>query len=145
MNDGLKPDLDAFASMAVAARRALPEPFRSLSADVLVRVADFADEGTLGSLGIEDPMELLGLYEGIDLTAKSLFDTHDQPDMVWLYRRPILRTWMEGPDDLQHVIDHVLIHEIGHHFGLSDDDMYGLEDEAYDEEGVDEGDRPARG
>ena len=145
MNDGLKPDLDAFAAMAVAARQALPEPFRSLSSDVLVRVADFADEGTLTSLGIDDPMELLGLYEGIDLTNKSLFDTHDQPDMVWLYRRPILRTWMEGPDDLQHVVGHVLIHEIGHHFGLSDDDMYGLEDEEYEAEGIEETDRPPRG
>lgn len=141
----MKPDLETFGHMAAAARAALPEPFRKLSADVLVRVADRADPDVLADLGIGDPMELLGLYQGIDLTQKSLFDTSDQPDMVWLYRLPILRTWMAGPDDLQHVIDHVLIHEIGHHFGLSDDDMYGLEDEAYDADGVAERDRPPRG
>ena len=141
----MKPDLEEFARMAQAARDALPEPFGHLSADVMVRVADFADQEVLDDLGIGDPMELLGLYQGIDLTQKSIFDATDMPDMVWLYRRPILRTWMTGPDELQHVIDHVLIHEIGHHFGLSDDDMYGLEDEAYEDEGVAELDRPPRG
>ena len=141
----MKPDLDEFERLAEAARDALPEPFKRLSADVMVRVADFAEQEVLDDLGIGDPMELLGLYQGIDLTQKSIFDQTDMPDMVWLYRRPILRTWMTGPDELQHVIDHVLIHEIGHHFGLSDDDMYGLEDEAYEDEGVDEADRPSRG
>ena len=141
----MKPDLEEFARMAEAARDALPEPFKRLSADVMVRVADLADQEVLDDLGIDDPMGLLGLYQGVDLTQKSIFDVGDVPDMVWLYRRPILHEWTCGPDDLQHVIDHVLIHEIGHHFGLSDDDMYGLEDEAYDEEGVAEARRPPRG
>ena len=131
----MKPDLETFEQMAQAAYEELPEPFRRLSQDVMIRVADYADPDVLADLGIGDPMELLGLYQGVDVTQKSLFDVSTQPDMVFLYRCPILRMWQTGPDSLEELVRHVLVHEIGHHFGLSDDDMYGLEDEAYDEEG----------
>jgi predicted Zn-dependent protease with MMP-like domain len=133
----VKPDLDEFREMTMAAYAQLPEPFKSMSADVMIRVADFAEREVLGELGIGDPMDLLGLYQGVDLTAKSLFDASAEPDMVFLYRRPILRMWMTGEDDLESLIEHVLIHEIGHHFGLSDDDMEAIEDAAYAEEGED--------
>lgn len=121
---------DGFAAVARAAYAALPEAFRQLSADIVIRIADFASDEVLRGLGISSRYGLLGLYHGIDITHKSGFDTVPHQDMVWLYREPILRFWQEGPDSLEKIIQHVLVHEIGHHFGLSDDDMHGLEDEA---------------
>ena len=134
MNPDAKPGPDDFAAMVAEAHRTLPEPFRSI-ADVVIRTPDLPDEDVLADLGIEHPMDLLGLYQGVDLTSKSLFDASGEPDTVFLCRLPIIRFWMTGPDSLEEVIEHVLVHEIGHHFGLSDDDMEGLEDEAYEEEG----------
>ena len=134
MNPDAKPGPDDFAAMVAEAHRTLPEPFKS-TADVVIRTPDLPDEDVLADLGIDHPMDLLGLYQGVDLTQKSLFDASGEPDTVFLYRLPILRFWMTGPDSLEEVIEHVLVHEIGHHFGLSDDDMEGLEDEAYGEEG----------
>ena len=133
----MKPDLDAFDAMVRTAYAKLPSPFRELTGDVMIRVRDWPEPEVLDELGIAEADGLLGLYEGVDLTQKSLFDGGgggDLPDRVSLYRVPILRFWMTGPDDLESIIEHVLIHEIGHHFGLSDDDMEGLEDEAYAEE-----------
>ena len=134
MNPAAKPDPDAFGAMVTEAHRTLPEPFKSL-ADVVIRTPDLPTDDVLADLGMDDPMDLLGLYQGVDLTSKSLFDASGEPDTVFLYRLPIIRFWMTGPDSLEEVIEHVLIHEIGHHFGLSDDDMEALEDEAYEEEG----------
>ncbi|MBB4659885.1 metallopeptidase family protein [Parvularcula dongshanensis] len=131
----MKPDLETFGKMAQTAYDELPEAFRRMSADVMIRVADFAEDDVLADLEIDDPYDLLGLYHGVDVTQKSLWDVHAQPDMVFLYRRPILRFWQTGPDTLDEIVRHVLVHEIGHHFGLSDDDMYGLEDDAYGEDG----------
>ena len=131
----MKPEMDVFRAMVAEAHEKLPEPFKSAASDVVVRCAELPERDVLDDLGIGDPMELLGLYQGVDLTQKSLFDASGEPDTVFLYRRPILHFWMTGPDDLETIIEHVLVHEIGHHFGLSDDDMYGLEDEAYEEEG----------
>ena len=125
------PSLNDFAALAEAAFKALPEPFRSLSAEVEVRVADFAEPAVLEDLDIADPFELTGLYQGVDLGRRSVLDAGTQPSMVFLYRRPILDEWAERGDvSLGELISHVLVHEIGHHFGLSDDDIQRIEDDA---------------
>ena len=96
----------------------------------MIRVQDFPDEEILEELECESAFDLLGLYQGVDLTRKSVSDTPQQPDMVYLYRRPILDYWCDSEEDLTHVVRHVLIHEIGHHFGYSDDDMEAIEEAA---------------
>ena len=129
--DRLAPSLDDFAALAEAAFKALPGNFRSLAGDVVLRVDDFASDEVLDDLGIADPFELTGLYQGVDLGRRSVLDTGVQPSMVFLYRRPILDEWTERGDvSLGDLIAHVLVHEIGHHFGLSDDDIHRIEDEA---------------
>ena len=122
------PDLDDFADMASAAFAALPETFRARCDGVLIRVEEFADEETLTAMEIEDPFELTGLYRGVDLTAKSSADIAPEPDEVWLYRRPILDEWAERADaGLYELVAHVLVHEIGHHFGLTDEQIEAIE------------------
>lgn len=124
------PALADFEAMATAAWERLPANFRELAADVVIRIEDFATDDVLEELDIEDPFELTGLYQGVSLTAKSVSDAPREPDMVFLYRRPILDEWASGEEELGHLIAHVLVHEIGHHFGLSDDDMHDIEAEA---------------
>jgi len=124
------PSLADFEDMAEEALALIPEELRRLAADVVVRVEDFPDEETERDMELESPFDLLGLYRGIALTGKSVIDPGGMPDMVFLYRRPILDYWCETGEDLIHLIRHVLIHEIGHHFGFSDDDMERLEAEA---------------
>jgi predicted Zn-dependent protease with MMP-like domain len=125
------PSLDDFAALAEAAFKALPENFRALAGDVVLRVDDFAADEVLDDLGIADPFELTGLYQGVDLGHRSVLDVSPQPSMVFLYRRPILDEWCERGDvSLGDLIAHVLVHEIGHHFGLSDDDIHRIEDDA---------------
>ena len=94
---------------------------------MVIRVEDFPDDETLEDMECETPFDLLGLYRGVDLSRKSVLDTPEDLDLVFLYRRPILDYWCEVGEDLTHVVRHVLIHEIGHHFGLSDDDMERIE------------------
>jgi predicted Zn-dependent protease with MMP-like domain len=131
LTDRLAPSLDDFAALAQAAFKALPEEFRAKSGDVIIRVDDFATDAVLDDLGIEDPFELSGLYQGVDLGRRSVLDTGVQPSRVFLYRRPILDEWAERGDvTLGELIAHVLVHEIGHHFGLSDDDIHRIEDAA---------------
>jgi predicted Zn-dependent protease with MMP-like domain len=96
----------------------------------VIRIEDFATDEVLDSLGIQSPFDLLGLYSGVDLAKKSVMDVTPLPDMVFLYRRPILDYWAEHEETLGGVITHVLVHEIGHHFGLSDADMARIEAEA---------------
>ena len=128
MTDLIAPDLAAFEDMAARAFAALPAAFRARCDGVIVRVAEFADEEVLASMGIDDPFELTGLYEGVDLTQKSSFESGALPDQVWLYRRPILDEWAERADTgIYELVVHVLVHEIGHHFGLSDDDIQAIE------------------
>ncbi len=124
------PTLAEFEDIAAEAYRRLPSRFRALTGDLLIRIEDFATDEVLDSLGIASSFDLLGLYSGIDLAHKSVMDASAMPDMVFLYRRPILDYWAEHEETLGHIITHVLVHEIGHHFGLSDDDMHRIEAEA---------------
>jgi predicted Zn-dependent protease with MMP-like domain len=119
--DAAAPSLDDVAALAEAAFAALPQKFRRLAGEVVIRVDDFASEDVLDELGIEDPFELTGLYQGVDLSRRSVFDPSPEPSRVFLYRRPILDEWAERGDvTLSDLVAHVLTHEIGHHFGLSD-------------------------
>jgi predicted Zn-dependent protease with MMP-like domain len=121
------PTLTDFETLAAAAWERLPDEFREKSSDLLIRVEDFATDEVLQSLGLGSPFELLGLYHGVSLNNKSVMDLPRQPDMVFLYRRPILEEWAESGEPLGDLIAHVLVHEIGHHFGFSDDDMSRIE------------------
>ena len=122
------PSLDDFAVLAETAFARLPDAFRQMAGEVLFRVQDFADEETLDALGMEDPFELTGLYQGVDLARRSFFDPAPQASMVFLYRRPILDEWAEnGEVPLGELVAHVLVHEIGHHFGLSDAQIEAIE------------------
>jgi predicted Zn-dependent protease with MMP-like domain len=122
------PDLDRVEQLARAALERLPAEFRAYLGDVVLRVEDFADDATLAQMGIEDPFELTGLYSGRPLGDKSSIDSGALPDMIHLYRRPILDEWAETGVSLEELVTHVLVHEVGHHFGLSDADMHALED-----------------
>lgn len=124
------PTLTEFEELAHAAYKLLPGRFRGLTGDLLIRIEDFPTDEVLDSLDIASPFDLLGLYSGIDLARKSVMDVSAVPDMVFLYRRPILDYWAEHEETLGAILAHVLIHEIGHHFGLSDDDMARIEAEA---------------
>lgn len=120
----IPPNLDEIDRMAREAWATLPASFRDLAGDVLIRVQDFADDEVLADLDIENPFELTGLYSGIDLTQRSIMDPAPSQPMVFLYRRPILDEWIERGDvELAELVAHVLVHEVGHHFGLSDDHM----------------------
>jgi len=126
--DRLAPSLDDLEALAAVAFAALPETFRRLSGDILIRVADFPDEDALEALGLESEFDLLGLFVGVGLAhAAASPYTGAMPNQVWLYRRPILDYWAEHDDPLGAIVTHVLVHEIGHHFGLSDDDMERIE------------------
>ena len=127
---GLAPSLDDLAALAEAAFAALPADFRAMTGDVIFRVDDFAGRDVLDELGIEDAFELTGLYQGVDIGRRSTFDPAPQASMIFLYRRPILDEWVDRGDvTLAELVTHVLVHEIGHHFGLSDDDIDTIEAE----------------
>ena len=109
--------------------RRLPRRFRDLCKEVVIRVEDFPTDDLLNSMGIDSPFDLLGLYHGVDLARQSVMDSA-MPEMVFLYRRPMLDYWAENEETLGAIVTHVLVHEIGHHFGLSDADMECIEVEA---------------
>ncbi|MFC7377794.1 metallopeptidase family protein [Brevundimonas sp. GCM10030266] len=130
-SDQLAPSLEDFARLAKAAFDDLPEPFKGLAGDVVIRVDDFASEEVLAGFGMEDPFELTGLYHGLDIGLRDSMGPAAEPSRIFLYRRPILDEWCERGDvGLSEIIAHVLIHEIGHHFGLDDDQIHHIEDEA---------------
>ena len=120
----IPPDLAAFEQMAEQALLALPDPYRRAAMQVALRIEDFASDEMLDEMEIENPFELTGLYEGIPLTEKSVMDQPMGPDVIWLFRRAILEEWTDRGDiPLGHLIGHVLVHELAHHFGWSDDDI----------------------
>ena len=125
---GPPPSADEIEAIARASLRALPAPFSQSLGDIVLLVEDFADDATLDSFEIEDPFELSGIYEGVPLTQRSVEQSGTLPERIRLFRRPILDEWSGSDDTLEHLIAHVLIHEVGHHFGLSDADMHALED-----------------
>ena len=124
------PSLDEIAAIARQAFDALPAGFRRLARDVVIQVAEFPDRETEQEMELESPFDLLGLYQGIPIGEQGAAGTRQDVDMIFLYRRPMLDYWCETGEELGHVIRHVLIHEIGHHFGLSDDDMERIEEQA---------------
>ena len=119
-------DIEALARNAVAA---LPEAFRGAAEAVVLRVEEFAPDRILKDLQIEDPFELTGLYDGVPLTQKSVADQQVQPDVIWLFRRAILEEWVaRGDVSLADLVAHVMVHELAHHFGWSDDDIASIDE-----------------
>ncbi|MCW3846402.1 metallopeptidase family protein [Sphingomonas sp. LB-2] len=127
---GQAPDAAAIERMAREALSQIPEPFQSHLADVVLIVEEFADDETLDAMGIEDPYDLSGLYVGRPVGEKSSMDSGALPDRIHLYRRAILDEWAMGGETLEWLVWHIIVHEVGHHFGLSDADIHALEDAA---------------
>ncbi len=128
--DQKAPSLAEMEAMAHDIFERLPKRFRKLCEGVILRVDDFPTEEVLDEMECDSEFDLLGLFQGVGLPHQSFGDVPRLPNMVWLYRRPILDYWSESGEDLYHVVRHVLIHEIGHHFGLSDEEMERIEAEA---------------
>ena len=124
------PSLAAFEAMALHAYARLPQNFRDLCQDLVIRVDDFPSDEVLDAMKAESEFDLLGLFQGVGLPFQSATVPQVLPNMIWLYRRPILDYWAEHTDTLGTIVTHVLVHEIGHHFGLSDEDMIMIEREA---------------
>ena len=124
------PDAAAFERLADEAVARLPEAFRRFLDGVVVRVEEFADDDVLREMGIEDPFELTGLYTGRPVGEQSSMISGELPAIIHLYRRPLLDEWSATGVSLESLITHVIVHEVGHHFGFSDDDMHAIEEEA---------------
>ena len=123
-NDLTAPDAGRIEALARQAMASLPAEFAGPAQDIAIQVAEFAPEDVLDELQIDDPFELTGLYDGIPLTEKSVSDQPGQPDIIWLYRRPLLDEWAaRGTVTLGELVAHVVTHEMAHHFGWSDDDI----------------------
>jgi predicted Zn-dependent protease with MMP-like domain len=126
-HDTKAPTLAEFEALATEEFNRLPAQFRTMCGDLVIRVEDFANDEVLDRMGIQDPFELTGLFEGVGLPFQSTSDSGRMPNMIWLYRRPILDEWAERDETLGAMVRHVLVHEIGHHFGLSDEDIARIE------------------
>ena len=123
------PSLEDVERLALAALEALPAPVQAACDGLSLRVADFASDELLQDMGIDDPFELTGLYDGIALTERSVMHQPSGPDTVWLFRRPILEEWIDRGDvGLDRLVAHVLVHEVAHHLGWSDDDILTVDD-----------------
>ncbi|PKU25285.1 metallopeptidase family protein [Telmatospirillum siberiense] len=122
------PDMTELEAIATAELDRIPPELRDHLGSVVLKIEEFPDEETEEEMDLESPFDLLGLYRGIALPHRSLLDVRTTPDMIFLYRRPLLDFWCETGQDLRAVVRHVLIHEIGHHFGFSDDDMERIEE-----------------
>jgi predicted Zn-dependent protease with MMP-like domain len=121
------PSLAEFELLAIDVFERLPRRFRDLCEGLVIQVDDFPTEEVLDHMGAESEFDLLGLFQGIGLPFRAESAPMQMPNMVWLYRRPILDYWAEHDETLGDIVKHVLVHEIGHHFGLSDDDMETIE------------------
>jgi len=121
------PSLGEIEALAADAYARLPEKFRTLCDNLVIQVTDFPTEEVLDAMNAESEFDLLGLFQGVGLPFQSASVPEPMPNMVWLYRRPILDYWAEHEESLGAIVTHVLVHEIGHHFGLSDADMEALE------------------
>ena len=126
----IAPNLDDIMAIATAAMATIPSGLARMVDDVPIRVADFPDDDVCLEMGLESPFDLLGLYSGVPFGERESAGPPHQVDMIFLYRRPILDYWCESGEALDDIVRHVLIHEIGHHFGFSDEDMEALEAEA---------------
>lgn len=138
MAEILPPSLDDLQVLADRAMAAIPPELARHVDGVAILIEDFPDAEVAHDMGLESPFDLLGLYHGVSLAHKSVSDAPQDLDRIFLYRRPILDYWCETGEDLAHVVRHVLIHEIGHHFGLSDNDMEALEAQVAEEEGAED-------
>jgi predicted Zn-dependent protease with MMP-like domain len=127
MSERTPPTLADIEALANSALGAIPRQLKKHLGAVVIRVEEFPDEETEEAMGLESPFDILGLYRGVALPHKSVSDPRPNLDMIFLYRRPILDYWCETGEDLERVVRHVLIHEIGHHFGFSDEDMERIE------------------
>ncbi|MEO1200129.1 MAG: metallopeptidase family protein [Pseudomonadota bacterium] len=121
------PSLEEFERLADIAYTELPEAVRALCGEIIIRITDFPDDDVLEEMGIDSPYDLLGLFQGTGIAQSGMIATGELPNMIWLYRRPLLDYWAESEETLGDLVTHVLVHEIGHHFGLSDDDMEAIE------------------
>ena len=121
------PSLDELETMADDAYRQLPEQFRALCKDLVIRVTEYPTDEVLDAMGVESELDLMGLFQGVGLPFQSESMSGQMPNMVWLYRVPMLLYWAEHDEALASIVTHVLVHEIGHHFGLSDDDIDAIE------------------
>jgi predicted Zn-dependent protease with MMP-like domain len=124
------PSLAQFEAMAADAYARLPAQFRALCEDLVIRVDDFPTDDVLDAMQLDSEYDLLGLFQGVGLPFRSEAVSGQMPNMIWLYRRPILDYWAEHDDSLGAIVTHVLVHEIGHHFGLSDADIEAIEAQA---------------
>ena len=127
---GTAPSAAEIEAIARASLQRLPEPFASHLKHVVLQVEELADDATLADMGIDDPFELTGLYHGLPVGEKSVELSGALPDRILLFRRAILDEWAAEGETLEHLVHHILVHEVGHHFGLSDEDMHRLEHEA---------------
>lgn len=127
---GTAPSAQDIETIARGTLAALPDDFRRHLGEIVLIVEDFADDETLAALDIESPFDLTGVYHGRPIGEKSSMESGAVPDRIHLYRRAILDEWIEDGEDLATLVRHIVIHEVGHHFGLSDDDMHRLEDQA---------------
>jgi predicted Zn-dependent protease with MMP-like domain len=121
------PSLADIETMAAEAYAQLPAEFHALCENLVIRVDDFPTEEVIEAMSLDGEFEILGLFQGVGLPFRSEGISGEMPNMIWLYRRPILDFWAEHDDSLGAIITHVLVHEVGHHFGLSDDDMEAIE------------------
>src|SRR5215212_3860784 len=121
------PTLEQFESLAIGAFRRLPENFRALCADLVIKIEDFPTDEVLDKMGLRSEFDILGLFQGVGLPFRAESAPTHMPNMIWLYRRPILDYWAEHDEALGAIVTHVLVHEIGHHFGMSDADMEAIE------------------
>jgi predicted Zn-dependent protease with MMP-like domain len=128
--DATAPSLDDIEILAREAFAGLPAEFRALTGEIVFMVQDFPDDDVIDDMELESPFDILGLFQGPDLASREGASASHTPTMIFLYRRPILDYWSEHDEPLGHIVRHVLIHEIGHHFGLSDDDMESIEERA---------------